>query len=555
MLNFKTDFYERLFQSLDNNAVFMRVEDDGTYYPVWCSHEFTEMMEGTEEDFIRLEEGGTMNTIHPDDREEVGYLFRHHTTRDGNNSLTIRKYTLKKNLIWVNVHYAFVEEEGVQYAYCTYTDVTEIKESQAKAENMYESIRADLESLSHGALSFLRVNLTTDVLEDSRGTDVFPFDQSPGVDHVVEWQQFFPLESDRKRFAERFSAESLIKAFNSGINNLTDIFYTQRMDGRKCFVKITENLRQDPATGDIISFFTEYDYTEEMVDQTILNKALVEQYDMITALIDGDYGVVIGDSAHIGKGSIFPRERNGKYATYLAEQVVPVLSGTDEEKAAMEESLQLETITKQLEKRDFYEANIMCDIDGATYYKRFTFYVVNREAKFYILLKSDMTDVIREQQERNELLSNALREAEQANAAKTSFLSSMSHEIRTPMNAIIGLDSIALSDPDLPEKTREYLEKIGGSAKHLLGLINDILDMSRIESGRVTLKNEEFSFREMLEQINTMIHGQCEDKGLTYDCQVIGHVDDYYIGDDMKLKQVLINILGNAVKFTTAPGI
>ncbi len=144
--------------------------------------------------------------------------------------------------------------------------------------------------------------------------------------------------------------------------------------------------------------------------------------------------------------------------------------------------------------------------------------------------------------------------AEESSRAKTSFLSNMSHEIRTPMNAIIGLDNIALRDPDLNPRTREHLEKIGASAKHLLGLINDILDMSRIESGRMVLKTEEFSFREFLDQINIMINGQCQDKGLHYECQIVGRVNDYYIGDDMKLKQVLINILGNSVKFTDPPG-
>ena len=554
MLNFKTDFYERLFKSLDNNAVMMRIEDDGSFHPIWCSHDFALMMEGPEERIMGASAEGTLHTTHPDDRDDVSYLFKNHKTKDGTNSLTIRKYTFKGKLIWVNVHYAFVKEDGVQYVYCTYTDVTEIKESQDQAERMYESTVADLEALSHGALTFLRVDLTTDVMEDIRGSDVFSFNPEPGFDHLSEWNQFFPLESDQKRFEERFSGPALIETFNKGITYLTDIFYTRRQSGRKCFVKVTENIRQEPRTGDIVSFFTEYDYTEDMVNQVVENKALVELYDMITYIIDGEYGVVIGDAQHIQKGNIFPKTKNGDYSQYIEEQVIPVLSGTEEEKAEMADSLKFETVSAILDKKDTYESNIVCEIDGDIYHKRFVFYVVNREAKFYVLLKSDVTDVIKEQQERNELLSNALKEAEKANAAKTSFLSSMSHEIRTPMNAIIGLDSLALSEPDISDSTRDYLEKIGASAQHLLGLINDILDMSRIESGRLTLKNEEFLFSEMLQQINTIINGQCEDKGLKYDCRIYGQIDDYYIGDDMKLKQVLINILGNAVKFTPEKG-
>ena len=167
---------------------------------------------------------------------------------------------------------------------------------------------------------------------------------------------------------------------------------------------------------------------------------------------------------------------------------------------------------------------------------------------------SDVDSETREEMAQKRTLSDALNQAEAANIAKTSFLSSMSHEIRTPMNAIIGLNAIALKDADLPPRTRDYLEKIGTSANHLMELINGILDMSRIESGRMTIRNEEFSFRAMLEQINTMIHGQCQNKGLQYDCQLMGQVDDYYLGDDMKLKQIIINILGNAVKYTPAPG-
>ena len=167
---------------------------------------------------------------------------------------------------------------------------------------------------------------------------------------------------------------------------------------------------------------------------------------------------------------------------------------------------------------------------------------------------TDIDAEMRESLAKNQALSDALETAEEASRAKTVFLSNMSHEIRTPMNAIIGLNSLALRNNELPNETKEYLGKIGDSARHLLGLINDILDMSRIEAGRIVLRKEEFSFRSMLEQINTMVMSQCSEKGLTYDCVLTGGVADYYIGDDMKLKQVLINILSNAIKFTDAPG-
>lgn len=167
---------------------------------------------------------------------------------------------------------------------------------------------------------------------------------------------------------------------------------------------------------------------------------------------------------------------------------------------------------------------------------------------------TEQKEMMQELAQQRESLSIALEEANQANKAKTAFLSNMSHEIRTPMNAIIGLDRIVLNDPGISEKTREHVEKIGLSAQHLLSIINDILDMSRIESGRMTVKHEEFSFARLLAQVNTIISDQCSDKGIAYECCVKGAVEDYYIGDDMKLRQVMINILGNAVKFTPSGG-
>ena len=167
---------------------------------------------------------------------------------------------------------------------------------------------------------------------------------------------------------------------------------------------------------------------------------------------------------------------------------------------------------------------------------------------------TDIDNEMRDSMAKSQALSEALKTAEEASKAKTTFLSSMSHEIRTPMNAIIGLDNLALHEPGISNNVKGYLEKIGTSAQHLLSLINDILDMSRIESGRMALRSEEFSFPKLIEQINTIFSGQCAEKKLEYNCRINGQMGEYYIGDSVKLRQVLINILGNAVKFTPEGG-
>ena len=205
---------------------------------------------------------------------------------------------------------------------------------------------------------------------------------------------------------------------------------------------------------------------------------------------------------------------------------------------------------RYLAKRDGVESYEMVRMAGVRHAKDRDDHIVHAVGVGFV----DVDQETRDQLAQSQALSDALAVAEEASKAKTVFLSNMSHEIRTPMNAIIGLDSIALADRDISPKTREHLEKIGDSARHLLGLINDILDVSRIESGRLVINSEEFSFSRLLEQVNTMISAQCSSKGLEYSCRINGQVEDNYVGDDTKLRQILVNLLGNAVKFTAEGG-
>lgn len=154
----------------------------------------------------------------------------------------------------------------------------------------------------------------------------------------------------------------------------------------------------------------------------------------------------------------------------------------------------------------------------------------------------------------NERLQAELMAAEESNVAKTSFLSSMSHEMRTPMNVILGLDSIALKNPDLPAETRVQLEKIGQSGKHLLSLINNILDMNSIEAGELAAKEEPFALQDICDQLNAIVETQCEAKGLTFRSFLYDDTAGWYKGDQVLIKQVLLSVLDNAVKYTDAPG-
>lgn len=224
------------------------------------------------------------------------------------------------------------------------------------------------------------------------------------------------------------------------------------------------------------------------------------------------------------------------------------------------EFIKPENIRRELGKHVIIACRYLVNKNGEESYEMLRMADVNRGNKDNDMIHAvgvgftDIDEEMRDSLAKNQALSDALKAAEEASRAKTTFLSSMSHEIRTPMNAIIGLDTLALNEKDIPDTTKDYLEKIGGSAQHLLSLINDILDMSRIESGRMTLKNEEFEFAKLIEQINVIFSGQCQEKGLDYECRINGALDDYYIGDSVKLRQVLINILGNAVKFTPEGG-
>ena len=167
---------------------------------------------------------------------------------------------------------------------------------------------------------------------------------------------------------------------------------------------------------------------------------------------------------------------------------------------------------------------------------------------------ADVTRVKESELRSYEALKEAYEAVESANLAKSNFLSSMSHDIRTPMNAIMGMTAIAAMNIDNPERIKDCLNKITVSSRHLLGLINEVLDMSKIESGKIHFAEEEFNLSDVIESIITMFLPQTQAKKQDFNVNNINITHEEVIGDSMRLSQIFINILGNAVKFTQEGG-
>ncbi len=266
---------------------------------------------------------------------------------------------------------------------------------------------------------------------------------------------------------------------------------------------------------------------------------------------------------------VYPLGADGKprHSTYDAEvkdNLDYVIA--EDQKEQVIEFLDIENIKKELSEKDFielqYKRRITDPDNGDTVGDSYEWCSIsvnvlekkNGEVTAVSMAIRNINDIIQREEKQKEVLSLAVARAEAANKAKSEFLSRMSHDIRTPMNAILGMTTIAAMRIDDKNRVMDALDKITVSGKHLLGLINDVLDMSKIESGKVSLSEEYFNLSDTINSVLTVFHPQIEAKGLELNANIGEFRHEDVIGDEQHLQQIFMNIMGNAVKFTPSGG-
>lgn len=237
-------------------------------------------------------------------------------------------------------------------------------------------------------------------------------------------------------------------------------------------------------------------------------------------------------------------------SNYLASAV------HEDDRATLGEALTTENLLKELAETTRIHVNYRIDRNGTVEYCQATAVRTGDWAEGHdIVLGFRSVDAqTRDEMKRRALLEEALDRANKASAAKSAFLSNMSHDIRTPMNAIVGFTTLAGSRIDQPEKVREYLDKIQSSSTHLLSLINDILDMSRIESGKVALDEQPCSLVDLLDDLYSIIQAEASARQLYLTVNTEGLTHPNVRCDKLRINQILLNLLGNSLKFTKPGG-
>ncbi len=244
----------------------------------------------------------------------------------------------------------------------------------------------------------------------------------------------------------------------------------------------------------------------------------------------------------------------GKY-TDLVKQITERFESVSENET-LEELYAVETIRTELKKKDDIYRFEYCSKDGTRYKSGAVIPVTwkGNVVEKVLLIAQDITQEKLVEMDSKQALQDAYEAADRASRAKTEFLANMSHDIRTPMNAIVGMTAIAGANIDNTDRVLECLGKITQSSRHLLGLINEVLDMSRIESGKVDLTDEEFNLSDLVDNLVTMVQPDLEAHGHDFEVLIRNIEHESVCGDSLRIQQVFTNIMSNAVKYTPDGG-
>jgi len=435
---------------------------------------------------------------------------------------------------------AEVAEERGEYKNAVLADAIIVFEANLTKNQIWEGIWKNKEGNKASVEEFLGIHVPCD------------YDA-----YILQWANTYVDESARELFLENTDRTYLNEQFEQGKSEITFEYYAKSLEGEKIFVRCSTYLAKDKKSGDVIAYNNVKDITEQKHKEEQMHQ--YEQMLVMTAsgIYQGAWQVDLSDLSTVylsfEDNHIIPQSKEDWNICLAGQEkfIHPDDIGILKEKLSADKLLEMSVGT-----------SVRCDFRSREknkngFHKVYSTsaFKAERDGKLYVnLVTMDNTAAMENEMKQKTLIEDALLRAENASKAKTKFLSNMSHDIRTPMNAIIGFTTLAMTHINNKEQVRGYLGKISASSNHLLSLINDVLDMSRIESGKIHLEESECNLTELMHELKNMLMLEMHSRNLEFYIDMAEVPDTQIICDRLRLNQILLNLLGNSMKFTNSGG-
>lgn len=413
-------------------------------------------------------------------------------------------------------------------------------------------------------LKVVRVNISDDTFNEIKVSDD-EFDDKKGYStKLSEWFRGFALtgnihSDDLKNFLEFIDLKHLNQEFSSG-KEIISFRYRRRNEGEDYrWVRLTFRKSSDYQDDKRILMAT----IEDINDDVIMTNEITRQHDITEKLVDIYFVCLYIDMSNnqyikIHSDYLFDKyipekgDMNQIVDTFINSVAIP------QDKKEFEEKFSIDVIREILKTKESYDYEYKTIVNGKDIWCRISAILVDKNEdgspNHIIIAMQDVTAQVESVAQTNAMLKDAFSTAVAANSAKSDFLSRMSHDIRTPLNGIIGMTAIAGAHINEEDRVADCLTKINGAGKHLLSLVNDILDLSKIESGKINLTEAEFSLKDLFDETLTMVNASIKQHNHHLNVVVNNVVHETVIGDNVRLQQVFMNIISNAIKYTRDGG-
>ena len=496
----------------------------------------------------------------PQDREKMIQLYRRLETGEASASEDVwMQWSPESAPVCERVIYTVIRDNGgaPTMAYGISIDVTAQKLEQQKFRRTMETL---LDS-NPDALGILQVNLTRN--KCGEGHSASPFLKSTTraktLDELIRIVSgLIPSQNERREFLERFSCEKMLAAFKAGKNFLQFEYRRVGEKGRPFWMRTFIRMLKNPDTGDVEGVMYSLDITKKKQQDEVFRVITGQVCDMI-ALLDLNTGSFSVVRQRVKLPETYRRTLEELGLPCRFEQLYRLaaqrwVAPDDREKFLA--FVRMDDMAARVEGQPRSEITMKAcfdDCPGGVMFRKLQLYCLDDTHETILLVESDVTEVYMHQQRELEHEKDLRQQAMAANAAKSDFLSRMSHDIRTPLNGIIGMTYLAQEQPN-PPRTADCLEKIDTSSKFLLGLVNDILDMSKAESNKIELHPEPYPAEAFFRYLDAVIRPLCREKNLKFIIDAAPVTSVVPLLDPLRVNQIFFNLLSNAVKYTPEGG-